>query len=155
MNTPKVLALSAAVGALAGLRAFTPPAVLSHAVRRNVLLRRSPLKLLATARLSKGLTSMAAGELVTDKLPFTPSRLKSGPLAARMASGAVCGTALCISARESVGKGAALGAVGALAGALAGYHLRQRLDREMPDFTVALVEDAIAVGGSIAVVYAL
>ena len=156
MNSPKVLALSALIGVLAGLRTFTPPAVLSQVVkRRHLPLQRSPLGMLAAVKLSKSLTKIAAGELVTDKLPFTPSRLKPGPLSARMLSGALCGAALCVSAKEPFEKGAALGALGALAGSYAGYYLRQRLDRDYSDIAVALAEDAVAIGGSIAISYSV
>ncbi len=50
--------------------------------------------------------------------------------------------------------GAVLGAVGAIAGAFAGYHLRRELGKrlDIPDPAVAIVEDMIAVGGSIALV---
>ena len=152
MKTSKVLALSVAIGALAGLRTFTPPAVLSRAARRRSLSRRKNiLTRLATSKVANSLTSMAAGELVVDKLPTTPSRLTPGPLTARFVSGALCGAALCASAKKPLGQGALLGGLGAIAGAFAGYHLRQRLDREFPDLPVALIEDAIAIGGSIAV----
>lgn len=153
MKASTVLALSAAIGALAGLRTFTAPAVLSQAAKRRYgSRRRNPLKSLATSKLAGRLTTMAASELVYDKLPSTPSRLDSAPLAARLVSGALCGAAVCFSAGEPVGKGAVLGGMGAIAGAYAGYHLRQRLDQNLPDVAVALLEDAIAIGGSVAVV---
>ena len=153
MKSSKVLVLSAAIGVLAGLRSFTPPAVLSHAARRRCLRsRKNPLKLLATSKVANTLTSVATGELVADKLPSTPSRLTPGPLAARILSGAVCGAALCASVSEPMGEGAIAGAVGALAGSFAGYHLRQMMDKSMPDIAAALIEDFVAVGGSVAVV---
>lgn len=46
-------------------------------------------------------------------------------------------------------EGAALGGLGAFAGAIAGYSVRQKFDRGMPDFAVALLEDALAVGGGL------
>ena len=51
-------------------------------------------------------------------------------------------------------EGALLGGLGAIAGALAGYHVRKRLSRETPDFAVGLLEDALAIGGG-AVITAL
>ncbi|HEY7096263.1 MAG TPA: DUF4126 family protein [Terriglobales bacterium] len=156
MKRSSVLALSAAIGALAGLRTLTPPAVLGQTLRRQCWHpRRQPLKLLARAKVADTLTSMAASELVTDKMPSTPSRLTLIPMTARVASGALCGAAVCMAAGESGDKGAIAGAAGAILGAYAGYHLRQILAAELPDIAAALIEDAIAVSGSVAVASAL
>jgi uncharacterized membrane protein len=45
--------------------------------------------------------------------------------------------------------GTVLGALGAIAGSFSGYRIRHKLvkDRGLPDFAVAVMEDAIAVGG--------
>ena len=156
MKRSSVLALSVAVGALAGLRTFTPPAVLSRKYRRRCLLpRKNVLTLLAVSKVASSLTRLAAGELLADKFPFTPSRLKPGPLAARIASGAVCGAAITASAGQSIKDGATLGALGALAGSLAGYHLRRNLRQDFPDLAIAVAEDIIAIGGSFAIASAL
>jgi uncharacterized membrane protein len=76
-------------------------------------------------------------------------------MTARVASGALCGAAVCMAAGESGDKGAIAGAAGAILGAYAGYHLRQILAAELPDIAAALIEDAIAVSGSVAVASAL
>jgi uncharacterized membrane protein len=156
MKTSTVLALSTAIGALAGLRTFTPPAVLSRKYRRRCLSpRKDALTLLAVSKVANSLTKLAAGELLADKLPFTPSRLSAGPLAARIGSGAVCGAAISTYAGGSLKDGAVLGALGAVAGSLAGYHLRRNLDRDFPDLAIAVAEDLIAIGGSFAIASAL
>lgn len=159
MSVNKTLALAAGLGALAGLRTFTPPSVVSQAARHNLLpLRRSPLKFLRSAGASNTLAALAAGELVGDKLPFMPSRLEPGGLVGRMASGALCGAAVVAASRNrdsgALAAGAALGAVAAIAGAFAGYHLRRQLGQKLdiPDPAIAVIEDLIAVGGSIALV---
>ena len=46
-------------------------------------------------------------------------------------------------------EGAVLGGVGAIAGAFAGYHMRKRLSRDMPDLGVAALEDILAIGGGV------
>jgi uncharacterized membrane protein len=46
-------------------------------------------------------------------------------------------------------EGAVLGGVGAIAGAFAGYYTRKRLSRDMPNLGVAVLEDAVAIGGGI------
>src|SRR2546428_7843336 len=47
--------------------------------------------------------------------------------------------------------GALLGGLGAIAGALAGHHVRKSLRHNMPDVVVGLLEDAVAVGGGAAI----
>ena len=86
-----------------------------------------------------------------DKLPFSPSRLNGGPLASRVASGAIYGAAVCGAVKQPLAKGALLGGLGAVAGALGGYHVRKSLSRDMPDFAVGLLEDTLAVGGGVQV----
>ena len=104
---------------------------------------------------STTITELAISELIVDKLPFTPSRLNAGPLASRIASGAICGLAVCGAVKRPLAAGALLGGLGAIAGALAGHHVRKSLSREMPDFAVGLVEDALAVGGGAVIVAVL
>jgi uncharacterized membrane protein len=47
-----------------------------------------------------------------------------------------------------------LGAVGGVAGAFTGYEVRTRLVRTLktPDFVVAVLEDAVAIGGAFLIV---
>jgi uncharacterized membrane protein len=159
MSANRTLALAAGLGALAGLRTFTPPSIVSQAARRNLLpLRHSPLKFLRSAASANTFAALAAGELVGDKLPFMPSRLEPGGLAGRMATGALCGAAMVAASRNrnggAIATGAALGAVAAIAGAFAGYHLRRQLGQKLdiPDPAIAVIEDMVALGGSIALV---
>ena len=46
----------------------------------------SPFATIISPKASKQITDFAVSELIADKLPFTPSRLKSGPFAARILS---------------------------------------------------------------------
>jgi uncharacterized membrane protein len=91
---------------------------------------------------------LAVLELVGDKLPFTPSRLKPGALGARIVSGALSGAVLCTAARQSVAAGVVIGGFAGFAGAFAGYRARRHLtlDRRLPDFPVAIAEDLCAIG---------
>jgi uncharacterized membrane protein len=109
---------------------------------------------MVSASASKRISEFAISELIADKLPFTRSRLNAAPLASRVVSGAICGAAIHGTLKKPLAQGAVLGGLGALAGAITGYYVRQRLNREMPDFAVALLEDALAVGGG-AVITAL
>ncbi len=42
-----------------------------------------------------------------------------------------------------------LGGLGAIAKAFAGYHMRKRLSRGMPDLKAAVLEDTLAIGGGV------
>ena len=142
--------LAVGIGVVAGLRAFAAPAVLAWAAKRGwIRLGNSPFATIISAKASKRITDLAVSELIADKLPFTPSRLKAGPLASRIVSGAVCGATIYGVVKRPLIEGAVLGGVGAIAGAFAGYHMRKRLSRDMPDLGVAAREDALAIGGGL------
>jgi uncharacterized membrane protein len=132
------------------LRTLAAPAVLAWAAKRRwIRLADSPFATIISAKASKRITDFAVSELIADKLPFTPSRLKPGPFAARIVSGAVCGATIYGVVEQPLKEGAVLGGLGAIAGALAGYHMRKRLSRNLPDLGVAVLEDVVAIGGGV------
>jgi uncharacterized membrane protein len=135
---------------VAGLRALAAPAVLAWAAKRRwIRLGNSPFATIISAKASKRITGLAVSELIADKLPFTPSRLKAGPLASRIVSGAVCGATIYGVVKKPLAEGAVLGGVGAIAGAFSGYHMRKRLSGDTPSLGVAVLEDALAIGGAV------
>ena len=155
MKRQQASALAIGIGAVAGLRPMMAPAVIAWFLRRGwIRPGRSPFARIVSASASKRIAQFAISELIADKLPFTRSRLNAAPLASRMVSGAICGAAIHGTLKKPLAEGAVLGGLGALAGAITGYYVRQRLNREMPDFAVALSEDALAVGAA-AVITAL
>jgi uncharacterized membrane protein len=132
---------------------MTAPAVLSFAARRGRLrLKHGPLALFASRAAPYVLMALAAGELVSDKLAWIPSRRSPLPFALRVALGSACGAA--IGTPKSIASGMAAGALGAVAGTLGGYELRTGLARAAGgrDLPIALSEDALAVGGSLSIV---
>jgi uncharacterized membrane protein len=143
------------IGVIAGLRSMTPPAVVSWAVHLGwINLSNTRLAPIGTTLAVVVLTILALGELVADKLPFTPNRTAPGPLIGRIVTGGLCGAAAGVAGGGSLGAGVALGAVGAVAGAFGGYQVRHRLvnGAGLPDLVVALAEDLVAVGGAFAIV---
>src|SRR6202035_4882923 len=101
------------------------------------------------------LTVLAIGELIADKLPFTPSRKAAGPFIARIVSGALCGATIG-AARNSIVLMSVLGAVGAVAGTLGGAAARAKLAAAFRrDLPAALLEDVVAVGLAVLSVQAL
>jgi uncharacterized membrane protein len=123
------------MGFVAGLRSLTAPAVALASTG-------SPLTLPASV--------LAAGELVADKLPITPSRLEQPGLGIRICSGAYCAFVLADAFDGDIGCGLANGILGALTGAWAGYNVRKKLDEStpLPDFVLGLTEDALAVSAA-------
>jgi uncharacterized membrane protein len=144
------------LGVIAGLRAMTPLAAVGWAAGLGVLnLAGGPLAFVALPVTRWVLTGLAAAELVTDKLPVTPSRKVPPSFAARILTGAASGAAVGLPAGAWL-MGAGAGALGAVAGTLGGAAARARLAAAFRrDFPAALLEDVVAVGGAALVVAAL
>ena len=143
-------ALAIGIGVVAGLRPMMALALVAWGLKRRwIRPGRSPYSRIVYTRSLSRMSDCAISELIADKLPFTRSRLHALPLASRIASGAICGAAINGTAKKYPIEGAALGGLGAFAGAIAGYNVRQRFNRGMPDFAVALLEDALALGGGV------
>jgi uncharacterized membrane protein len=153
--TSDVWLLAFLIGAIAGLRSLTAPAVVAWAAHRNWLtLHGSPLAFMGSTAAVGVFTLAALGELVVDQLPSTPSRTQAPGLIARVLFGGLSGAAVAASRSQSLVLGAILGAAGGIAGAFAGYELRTRLVRalEVPDSVIACVGDAVAIGGGLFIV---
>ena len=151
MDAASVFAITFAIGVITGLRSLTAPAVVSWAAHLGWLnVQDTWAAFLGHTATVYILAALALAELVADKLPQTPSRRTPGPFVARIVLGAISGAALCVAARQSSVIGAVLGGLGAVAGTLGGYQARTRsvAALKVPDFVIALIEDAIAVGGA-------
>jgi len=92
------------------------------------------------------LVAAAAGELVIDKLPMTPSRLEPAGLAGRLVMGALAAGLFAQTRQAPWLPAAAIGASSAVVAAKVGHDVRARLARDAPDPAVAVVEDALALG---------
>lgn len=154
-DSQKLIGAAIGIGAIAGLRSMTAPAVVSWATEERWL--RSPrrgLKFLKRKQTASIFSALALGELVTDKLPNTPDRTKPISLAARALAGGFSAGVLCASKKKLVRAGALVGAGAAIAGAFAGYQARRRLREKLKvsDKVIAIAEDALAVGGGLLLV---
>jgi uncharacterized membrane protein len=155
MKGASTLALSFAIGVIAGLRSMTAPAVVAWAAHWRWLdLQQTWAAFMASPVTLYILTALALLELVGDKLPKTPSRKTPGPFAGRIILGALSGAVLGAAAGQSSVLTGLLGGLGALAGTLGGYEARTRLVKawNVPDLVVALLEDAVAIGGGLFIV---
>ena len=135
------------IGFLAGLRSLTAPAATAWAAHLGWLRLDRPLSLIGSIPSVAIFTLLAAVELVGDKLPKTPNRTSPAPLIARIVTGGLTG--VCVAAAGAQGI-----FVGAVTGAFAGYQARKRLVRALGtrDIYIALLEDLVAVAGSLWVV---
>ena len=143
------------MAAFGGLRTLTPLAVLSWATfKQRLHLQDTPFFFLGHIVSVVVFTLIAVGELIGDKLPTMASRKEPRGFLTRVFVGAFIGLVLCAAEGLSLPAGAGVGMFGAIAGTMLGYEVRVRSVKllHVPDFVVALVEDAIAVGGCIWVV---
>jgi uncharacterized membrane protein len=88
----------------------------------------------------------AAGELVADKLPTTPSRLEPPGIASRLAMGALAASLFAHTRQAPWLPAAAIGASSAAVAAKLGHDVRARLAQHAPDPAIAVVEDELALG---------
>jgi uncharacterized membrane protein len=152
MDHSQVLLFAFLIGVIGGLRALSAPAVTAWAAHLHWLnLTDSPLKFMASIITVTIFTILACVELVTDQLPSTPARTQPAGLVPRILLGGLCGAAVASAGGQSLALGAALGAVGGMVGAFAGYEVRTRLVKALsaPDFVIAVLEDAVAIGGGL------
>jgi len=155
MSPSRVMLLTFLIGVVGGLRSVTGPAVVAWATNRHWLtLHDSLLAFMGSTAAVAVWTVLALGELVADKLPSTPSRTRSPGLIARGVLGGLSGACVAVAGAQSAALGAVLGAAGGIAGAFAGYEVRARLVRvlKVPDFVIAVLEDAVAIGGGFLIV---
>jgi uncharacterized membrane protein len=133
MSSSSTISSAALLGVATGLRSMTGVAALARRSRSR--------------KLRQALTVAAAGEWIADKLPFIPARVGPAALGGRLVFGAICGALVAKENGEPPAMAIAAGVLGASAAAFAGYYVRKELTRgRVPDFAVALAEDAIAAG---------
>jgi uncharacterized membrane protein len=141
------------LGCVDGLRSLTAPAAVCWGAHLGWLhLAGTRLAFVGHRGTVILFTLLALGELIVDKLPKTPPRTAARGLSARIIFGGLCGAALAVSAGGSLILAAIAGVIGALIGTFGGYNVRHALVTHLPDFAVALVEDAVAIGGGLLIV---
>ena len=142
------------IGLFAGLRSLTPPAAVAWAVYLGWLRLARPLSLIGSLPAVIILSMLAVTEFFIDKLPNTPNRTAPLGLIARIVTGSVTGACVSVGGGKSAVVGAGLGMLGGIVGCFGGYQARARLVKSLrqPDFNIALLEDLIAIGGSLFIV---
>jgi uncharacterized membrane protein len=148
-----LILLAFAIGIIAGLRSMMAPTVVSWAARLGWLnLSNSWLAFLGYAWTPWIFSLAMIGELINDKLPRTPSRKVPAQFITRIITGTISGGALGAPSGRSI-TGMVAGALGAVAGTLGGSEARARLVKATggKDLPIALIEDAVAIIGALAI----
>ena len=155
MTHALVLLLALSIGVVAGLRAFTAPAVMAWAAMLHwVNLDGTWASWMGHWVTVAILTVLAVAELVSDQMPSMPSRKSAPQFLVRLATGAFAGAVLGTAWGYRWGSLGA-GIIGAVFGTIGGYAVRTRLvaangGRDRP---VALGEDVLAAAAGVAVAY--
>ena len=142
------------IGAVAGLRSFTAPAVVSWGAHLGWLrLENTWLAFLGFSATTWILTALAIIELIYDKLPQAPSRKAFIGFSGRILTGGLSGAAIGAASQNLIA-GMIAGIIGGIAGTLGGYEFRSRLVKAIggKDLPIALLEDAIAILAAILIV---
>jgi uncharacterized membrane protein len=148
------LLLAFLIGFFAGLRSLMAPAAVAWAVHLGWLKIAYPLAYIGSFASVAILSVLAAIELIADKLPQTPSRTSPPGLIARIVTGGLSGACIAAAGGAATLIGALLGAAGGVAGCFLGFQARTRLVRAVRtrDIYIALIEDILALAGSLWVV---
>jgi len=148
------LAFAFLIGFFAGLRSLTAPAATASAAYLGWLKFDRPLSLIGSVPAVAIFAVLAIVELVADKMRRTPSRTAPPGLIARIVMGGLTGACIAAGGAQGIFLGAILGAVGGVVGCFAGYQARTALVKTLNvrDLYIALIEDLVAVGGSLWVV---
>ena len=148
------LLLAFFIGFFGGLRSLTATAATAWTVYLGWLKIERPLSLIGSLPAVTIFTLLAVAELVADKLPQTPSRTAPLGLIARIVMGGLTGACVSAGGAQGVFVGILLGAAGGVAGCFLGYRARGRLVKALGtrDIYIALVEDLVAIAGSLWVV---
>lgn len=147
-----VYLLAAGLGAIAGMRSMTAPALLSHqlAQRPRWWPRTTIEQMLSTETAARILKVLAAGEMVADKVPGIPDRVDLPSLAGRALSGALTGAALASYERRPTMPIALVSALSAVGAAYAMFYTRQYGSHHiLREPYLGFLEDGIAVGAGL------
>jgi uncharacterized membrane protein len=149
LSTNAFLRRTALLTFASGLRSQVPFATLAESAARGEFAKHAsgPVGLFRRRDVQLLCYASSAGELVFDKLPFTPSRMEPGPFAGRLMLGGIAGAIYARGNNRSAALGFVIGATSSGVGTYAGYHARRAIGQQsgLPDPVVAVGEDVIAV----------
>jgi uncharacterized membrane protein len=141
------------IGVLAGMRSASAPAIVSYILshHRSKTLARSNLRFLQSDLIAQGLKYMAIAELIGDKLPTAPDRIKPVALIGRGISGALAGAGVFKASGKSAVNGALIGCTAAIISTFGSFYLRKEAVKstKISDPIIGAIEDALVVSAGI------
>ena len=130
------------LGAITGMRSMMALAFVSdHAEKEKHRNDNPALNFLTHPQTVNALKVMAAGEVIMDKMPFTPNRTDAAPLIGRVVLGGLVGAAI---SKDKWIQGGLVGALGALLATYTAYYIRKTLhdNQHIPNVVLGVAEDA-------------
>jgi len=129
------------------MRTSSAPLVVSEMLSRHPSneISKSPLKFVQSGTFSVLSKVLAAGEMVADKLPATPDRIKAGGLIARCLSGSLAGACVFKANGSNAAQGALLGFLTAGVATFGSYLLRKKIvsTAQVDDRWIGVAEDVL------------
>ena len=145
----KYLGQAIGIGWLAGMRSVSALAISTNLASHTGFFKpKTPLiRFLKKPVVQISSYILAAGEMVADKLPTTPDRIKPVPLTGRALMGALSGAVIYTLARRNPFTGALIAGAAAVASTYTMYYLRKEIKAttNAPDLVLGLAEDAIVI----------
>jgi uncharacterized membrane protein len=128
------------IGALAGMRTSSAPVIASHilSARHHSRLAHSPLNFMQSRKVAGALKVLSLTELVMDKLPSTPNRIRPAGVVFRCLSGALAGASIYKASGNNV----------------ASFALRRGTVKHthIIDPIIGAIEDALVIGAGVGIV---
>ena len=140
-----------ALGVLAGMRASSAPAITSHILSHHEQTRDfsdSSLGYMQSGKVATALKVFALSELIGDKLPSAPNRIKPFAIFARCLSGGLAGASIYKASGNSPLEGVLIGTTAAFASTFGSFFLRRSIVRQTRIFDpiIGAIEDALVIG---------
>ena len=144
------------LGLLAGMRTSSAPAITSHILshHHSRKIAHSPLAFMQSDKVATALKLFVVAELIGDKLPSAPNRIKPVGLVARCLSGALAGASIYKASGNQPLAGAILGSTAALASTFGSFLLRKSIVRQtrILDPVIGALEDALVIGAGVRII---
>jgi len=141
------------IGTLAGMRTSSAPAITSQILshHHSKRLEHSPLNFMQLKAVATTLTFLTIGEVIMDKLPSTPNRIRPEGFIFRCLSGALAGASIYRATGGNVLAGAVLGSASAAASTYLSFILRKNTVKKTKIFDpiIGAIEDTLVVGAEV------
>ena len=145
--------LATGLGILAGMRTASAPVITNHILSKqnSGYLAKSSLNFMQSDRVAIVLKVFAAGELIGDKLPSTPNRIKPIGVIFRCISGSLVGASIYKASGNNALTGAFVGSIAAFGSTFGSYFLRKSIVNKFDLFDplIGAIEDALVIGAGV------